>query len=151
MKNFLLFALLLCAQASDAQRVADTPKYIMPAMGENNSGADTAARIPKSPLEILWEEQTVAGANALTEKVTAGFFNTAGNAGIYAFHTIAPRGTVLKVKNLNNDRVIYVKVLGPLPLTNQFKGCSLGLSNAAKAALAARDSKVFCEISYMGY
>jgi hypothetical protein len=150
MKRLIIILLVVQSQLAWAQRSTDTPKYLLPP-GQDSLAATSAVVPPKSPLEILWEQQTVSGQNAVVEKATAGFFSTGKNAGIYAFHTVAPRGTVLKVRNLNNDRIIYVKVLGPMPVTTQFKGCNLGLSDAAKSALGARDSKTFCEISYMGY
>ena len=109
--------------------------------------------VPPS-LEQEWNEQTVEGLNAVTEKGTAGFFpisEKAPKAAIYAFHNAAARGTVMRVRNMNNDRVIYVKVLGPLPVTKMFAGCVLGLSSGAKAALGVRETKAFCEMSYAGY
>jgi hypothetical protein len=142
---FLLVLFLGCTSSSFGQHT-DTPKYVMPAFG------DTSRPVaPKSALELQWEEQTTSGASAVVEKATAGFFATGKNAGIYAFHNVASRGTILKVRNLNNDHVIFVKVLGPLPLTNPFKGCTLGLSNDAKAALGVRESKAFCEVSYLSF
>lgn len=146
MKLLILLLLLLQSQLLFAQH-SDTPKYVMPPYGDTTQ----AATQPKSPLELQWEQQTVNGQNAVVEKATVGFFATGKNAGIYAFHTAAPRGTIVKVRNMNNDHVIYVKVLGPLPNTKAFAGCSLGLSNDAKATLGVRNTKAFCEISYMGY
>ena len=119
---------------------------------------DATAKPPKyakpSTLQELWNEQTVEGLNVVIEKGTAGFFNINGNtagAGVYAFHNSAARGTVIMVRNLNNGRIIYVKVLGPLPETKQYAGCVLGLSNGAKAALGVRETKAFCEMTYAGY
>jgi hypothetical protein len=147
MKQFIALMLLLLPFLANAQH-NDTPKYLLQPFGDT---IHTAATPQKSPLEIKWEEQTLSGQNATTEKVTVGFFTTGKNAGVYAFHTIAPRGTILRVRNLNNDRIVYVKVLGPLPLTAAFKGCALGLSSDAKALLGVRDTKAFCEISYLSY
>ena len=58
---------------------------------------------------------------------------------------------VMQVRNLNNGRTIYVKILGPLPDTKQYAGCVLGLSSGAKGALGVRETKAFCEMSYAGY
>lgn len=148
LKKILLSLMLMLPLCALAQQKTDTPLYLMPAFGTDT----TRQLLPKkSALELLWEQQTVGGQNAITEKATAGFYSTGAGAGVYAFHDTAPRGSVLRVKNLNNDRVIYVKVLAPIPVTKQFKGCTLGLTNSAKAALGAHDAKIFCEISYMGY
>lgn len=147
MKKLIITLLLLAPVVAIAQHHTDTAKYVMPPFG------DTAhmAALQKSPLELKWEEQTSLGQNATIEKATAGFFTTGRNAGVYAFHATAARGTILKVRNLNNDRIVYVKVLGPLPQTTAFRGCTLGLSSDAKALLGVRDTKAFCEISYLSY
>jgi LysM repeat protein len=132
----------------------DTPKYVM-------GSIDTFSLPPVEPpvvinptLGQLWKEQTVDGANAVVEKGSVGFYTVTGHAAganIFAFSNTAPRGTVMRVRNLNNGHYIYVKVLGPLPDTKPFAGCILGLSNAAKSALGVRETKAFCELSYMGY
>lgn len=106
------------------------------------------------PLEREWNEQTVDGQNVVTEKGTVGFFNinaSVSGADVYAFHNAAARGTIMRVRNINNDRSIFVKVLGPLPETKQYAGCVLGLSDGAKAALGVQENKAFCEMSYAGY
>jgi LysM repeat protein len=128
----------------------DTPKYILPP-STDKLPADPPVPKFNPTLSDLWNEQTLNGMNATTEKVTAGFFSTGKGAAMYAFHNSAARGTILKVQNMNNGRAIYVKVLGILPSTKAFLGCSLGLSSAAKAALDVRDQKAFCEISYASY
>lgn len=154
MKRFLLALIMFLPTSLLAQIkvTGDTPKYLLPPpVIQEMPIRDSVMHIKRLPLQSEWEEQTAFGTNALTEKVTAGFFSTGKGAGIYAFHNSAARGTVLQVKNLNNDRVIYVKVLGQVPVTRAFRGCSLGLSSGAKSALAVRDLKAYCEISYLSY
>jgi len=88
------------------------------------------------------------------EKGTAAFYaitSPAAGAADYAFHNNAARGAVIRVKNINNGRVVFVKVLGPLPSTKQYAGCIIGLSDKAKALLGVHDTKAFCELSYGGY
>jgi hypothetical protein len=129
----------------------DTAEYIL--MPPEVTVATPKTDIPQA-LEQLWMEQTVDGQNVVTEKGTAGFFSINGNAvgaDLYAFHNAAARGTVLRVRNINNGRTIYVKVLGPVPETKQYAGCVLGLSDRAKAALGVQETKMFCEMSYAGY
>ncbi|MEO6831557.1 MAG: hypothetical protein ABI378_04640 [Chitinophagaceae bacterium] len=133
------------------------PKYILPASTdtiEEIVSIDTAIILQKSPLEIEWETQTDSGQNAIQEKGTAGFFPMNGHAvgaGIYAFHSTAARGTVIRVRNLNNNAVAFVKVLGPLPDSKRFSGCIIGLSDKIKTALGVQENKAFCELSYVGY
>lgn len=147
MKKLIAIILFLAPLSALAQH-NDTPKYVLPPFGDTTH---TPVVPQKSPLELKWDEQTLSGQNATVEKVSAGFFTTGKNAGVYAFHATAARGTILKVRNLNNDHVVYVKVLGPLPQTTAFKGCALGLSSDVKALLGVRDTKAFCEISYLSY
>jgi LysM repeat protein len=129
----------------------DTPKYVLPPVKDVAVLDDPPVPKLNPTLEDLWNEQTQSGASAITEKATAGFFNTGSSAAMYAFHNAAARGTIIRIRNLNNDKVIYVKVLGTLPNTKAFIGCTVGLTNAAKAALDVRDQKAFCEVSYAGY
>src|ERR1051325_459447 len=110
MRHVILIVLLLTqSQTMLAQRHTDTPKYVMRPIQDS-----VKIPAPKSALEQAWEAQTQSGTNAITENATVGFFATGKGASMYAFHSTAPRGTILKVRNLNNDQTIYVKVLGPL-------------------------------------
>jgi LysM repeat protein len=131
---------------------ADTVEVIPP---DVLSGTVSESRPAAEPtIEQLWKEQTIEGLNVIREKGTAGFFSIKGHAplaSVYAFHNTAARGTIMLVRNINNDRTVYVKVLGPLPDSKQYAGCVLGLSDGAKAALGARENKVFVEMSYAGY
>lgn len=129
----------------------DTPRYLL-------APPDTAVAVMNTevlpPLQQLWNEQTGEGQNVVEEKVTAGFFPISDKAvggAMYAFSNTIGRGMVIQVRNTNNNRSIYVKVLGTLPNTRQFAGSSLGLSSTAKAALGVRETKAFCAISYAGY
>ena len=128
-----------------------TPKYLF--QPADTTIGPSKADIPLT-LKQLWHEQTLDGQNVVTEKGSAGFFSInirSPRAAEYAFHNAAARGTVIRVRNMNNGRTIYVKVLGPLPDAKQYAGCILGLSNGAKAALGVQETKAFCELSYAGY
>ena len=130
---------------------SDAPKFIPP------PSEDTllAAAAPKvASLSQLYKEQTFDGKNVVTERGSAGFFplaSSSSGAAVYAFHNTAAKGSVMIVRNLNNGKAIYVKVLGPLPETSAFAGCIVGLSNQAKAALGVRERKAFCELTYPAY
>jgi LysM repeat protein len=143
------------------RKVNDTPKYVMlnPATTpEPPIDTDTVETAPPAPapasLEALYLEQTQNGENVVVEKGSAGFYkvttNTKGVASI-AFHNKAAKGSVIKVKNLNNGRYVFVKVLGPVPLTKQYHNCIIGLSDKVQAVLGVKDTKAFCELSYGGY
>ena len=109
---------------------------------------------PVVTLKDLFDEQTMQEQNLVWEKGTAAFFSMttqAKGASVYAFHNKASKGSVIRVKNMNNGKIVYVKVLGPMPNTKQYYNCIIGLSGSAKAALGVRDDKAFCELSYAGY
>lgn len=160
MKSIIFLSVLMvffCWRATAQIKVSDAPvpKYLISAPPDTQQmRVDTGSVAHKSALELEWDTQTDTGRIAVVEKGTAGFFPihmpTAG-AGIYAFHLSAAKGTIIRVRNLNNDSVVFVKVLGPLPDAKRYAGCVIGLSNKIKAALGARDSKAFCELSYISY
>lgn len=131
------------------------PKYVLNDTPVAARLPDTAMPMkPANPLEALFDEQTVNHKNMVQEKVSAGFYQIAGNtpgAARYAFHNAAARGSVIRVKNIANGRIVFVKILGPVPNSKQCAGCSIGLSNVMKAALGVRESKAFVELSYAGY
>ena len=145
---------------------ADTPKYVMQQqqppvrtepVQQPEEMPDTAVSEPvphPQTIDELFKEQTQDGQNVVWEKGSAAFFGLTGQAkgaAVFAFHNKAAKGAVIRVKNMNNGRIVYVKVLGPLPMTKQYYNCIIGLSNSAKAALGVRDAKAFCELSYAGY
>ncbi len=106
------------------------------------------ARIPGN-LDTAYNRQTNNGANVLTEKGSAVFFDKPGkNSTYYAFHNTSPRGSVIKVYNPSTGKTIYVKVLGTIPDTKLYSGSIIGICNFAKEALGVTDNKAWCELSY---
>lgn len=67
----------------------------------------------------------------------------------YAMHKTAPIGTVLKVRNLMNDKVAYVKVVGKLQETDNNKNTIVKVSGATAKYLEVIDPKFLVEISYV--
>ncbi len=101
--------------------------------------------------EKLFLEQNVSEEFAAIERGSSVFFKRAGKTGngiFYAFHNVAKKGTIIKVTNVGNERVIYARVIGPLPKTNQYYNSIIGISSDARAALDARDEKAWVEIKY---
>lgn len=103
-------------------------------------------------LDSLYNIQTKDGTNVLTEKGTAVFFEKAGKNNIYyAFHNTSQRNAIIKVTNPGTGKVIYAKVLGPIPDTKLYANCIIGISSGAKEALGVTDTKAWCELSYSPY
>gem|GEM_PF-1106755 len=65
----------------------------------------------------------------------------------YALHKTTPLGTVIKVRNLMNNRTTYVKVVGKLPDTEEYKSTTIKLSGAAAYALQVLDAKFLVELT----
>ena len=100
-------------------------------------------------LDTAYKSETADGANALTEKGTAVFFDKPGkNTMYYAFHNGTPRNTVVKISNPNNNKTIFAKVIGPVPDTKNFANCIIGISSAAKEDLGISENRAWVELSY---
>lgn len=142
-------------QPQVVQKRVDTPKYVLDPASVPAPDTATESQAPAVvTLQDLFKEQTLQEQNLVWEKGSAAFFamtTQAKGASVFAFHNKAAKGSVIRVKNMNNGKVVFVKVLGPLPLTKQYYNCIIGLSASAKAALGVRDERTFCELSYAGY
>lgn len=65
-----------------------------------------------------------------------------------ALHATLPIGTNVEVRNLMNNQVVYVKVVGKLPKTGLNKNLLIRLSKSAYEQLGILDSKARVEVSY---
>lgn len=103
-----------------------------------------------SAFEQLYYQQT--GGISVTEESGAAVFyplkTTAGPGVYYALHNTAIRGSILKIMNPANGRIIYAKVIGTLPKLKEYHNAIVGLSNNAISAIGARDQRTFCKIKY---
>jgi LysM repeat protein len=110
---------------------------------------DTLKPVVPGGLDTVYARQTNNGMNVLTEKGTAVFFEKTSRSNVcIAFHNTARRGTIIKVYNPGNGKVVYARVLGPIPNTKQYANSIIGISEQAKEALGVTDSKTWCELSY---
>jgi len=67
----------------------------------------------------------------------------------YALHKTAASGTILKVRNLMNDKVAYVKVVGKLPDIEENRNVLVKVSGATAKYLDVIDPKFLVEVSYV--
>lgn len=65
----------------------------------------------------------------------------------YALHKTAPMGAIVQVRNLMNDRLVYVKVIGKLPESSQTRNVIIQLSGAAAKYLNVLDDKFLVEVT----
>jgi LysM repeat protein len=68
-------------------------------------------------------------------------------AKFYAFHKTAAIGTILKVRNLMNNRIAYVKVIGKLPENVDTQSVMIKVSSATAKYLTVLDAKFQCEVT----
>lgn len=74
--------------------------------------------------------------------------NTNENLKYLALHKSAPIGTIIQVRNDNNDQKIFVRVIGKIPNTAADKSI-LKLSPKAMERLGAKSEKIPVSISYI--
>ena len=82
--------------------------------------------------------------------VAAIFKTTSGwqDGKYYCFHNTAEPGTIIKVTNNANGRIVYAKVLDAIPDIKQNSGLLLRISNSAADELGVSDNKFDCSVSY---
>jgi LysM repeat protein len=97
--------------------------------------------------------QTDNGRKTRSASGLAGAFkSTSGwdNGKFYALMNNVDRGTVVKVTNLSNNKVVFVKVLGNIADIRQNAGMVIVLSDAAATQLEVASDKFTAELSYAG-
>lgn len=84
--------------------------------------------------------------------VTAWIADVGGypvESGYFALHKTLPIGTVIKVRNLMNDRIIFAKVIGRLPNSAANEKLLLKLPDSARQSLRVLDDQAAVEVSYL--
>lgn len=66
----------------------------------------------------------------------------------FAMHKNLPIGTIVKIKNLTNNKVLYAKVIGKLPDTDENKHVILRYSLGVKKGLLLQNGKCYIQIEY---
>ena len=80
------------------------------------------------------------------ETVTAGIFKTSSgwqDAKYYLLIDKVPPGTIIRVINPTNNKVVYAKVLGEMTGIRQNEGLNIRISNAAASALDITEQDKF--------
>lgn len=88
------------------------------------------------------------GFERVYEEGVASVIQTMNTSRYLALHKTLPIGTNLEVRNLMNNQVVHVKVVGKLPNTGLNKNLLLRLSQPAYDQLGILDSKSRVEVSY---
>ena len=89
---------------------------------------------------------------ATSEKGVATWIENNGiqtaNDRFYALHSTAPIGSIVKVRNLMNNRTIYAKVIGSLSESEKQEKVLIKLSAGAAERLNVLDNRFVVEMTY---
>ena len=66
----------------------------------------------------------------------------------YCLHNSATQGSIVKITNNSNGKIIYAKVLDVIPDIKQNNGVIIRISNAAAAELGTGENQFECTLSY---
>lgn len=100
--------------------------------------------------EALYEQQTL-GTAVNEESGAATFYRLkmkAAEGVYYAMHNTALRGTIIKVSNPANGKMVYVKVIGTIPNLKEYHNSVIAISSNAASALGAADRRMFARLQY---
>lgn len=143
--------------------VQDTPKQTAEVTEVSNEPAQLAATdlSTENPLAPADKSKSFAqiyggylnGENiAMSEKGVATWIESTGiepsSDRYYALHNSAPIGSVVKVRNLMNNRTIYAKVIGTLSESEVQEKVLIKLSAGAAERLNVLDNRFVSEITY---
>ncbi|MCO5233740.1 MAG: LysM peptidoglycan-binding domain-containing protein [Chitinophagales bacterium] len=109
------------------------------------------SKSPQSQLENAFIEAKNNGLNLQSSRVTITWINTENpnmSDSYFALHKTAPVGTIIKVTNLVNKRVVFVKVIGKLPETSDNLNIGFRISSAGKKALQLNGDKAYVDAEF---
>jgi len=117
-------------------------KEVHPITSPVNSGSNNGQGYFKTSFDQQIRKTPVSK----EETVTAGIFKTASGWQDEKYYMlidgVAP-GTIIRISNPSNTRVIFAKVLGEMNGIRQNEGYTIRISNAAASALAITDTEKF--------
>lgn len=121
-------------------------------MDEEENGAVTVASFDMNMLLDLEGKykSSIAGGKVEATKGTAIWITDSSHENqyrFYAMHKSAPIGSVVMVRNLMNDRVVYAKVIGKLPNNKSNENIVVKLSAGAARYLNVLDDRFVVELS----
>ncbi|MEP1032751.1 LysM peptidoglycan-binding domain-containing protein [Ekhidna sp.] len=105
----------------------------------------SAINEPKKKIRTQIDEK---GFERVYEEGVASVIQSMKTTRYLALHRALPIGTNLEVRNLMNNQIVHVKVVGKLPNTGLNKNLLLRLSQPAYDQLGILDSKSRVEVSY---
>ena len=98
----------------------------------------------------IYKQQTASKKTNQIKGTGAPMTTTLGamETAYFAMHKTLPIGTVLKIKNLVNSKVVYAKIIGKLPDTDENKHVIVRYSLGIKKDLQLQNGKCYVQIEY---
>ncbi len=134
--------------------VINEPKVVKEPIQEVPKEKPTQTKVIPTDKQMLLKERynsEATGKSLFKESGPAIFFETDNemlSTRYYGLYSKARVGSIIKVTNLINNNVVYVKVIGSLPDTKDNFGSMIKLTDAAKKRLATTDGKIRVEVTY---
>lgn len=119
--------------------------------GNEVSKPNVAHPIEKSDsqlLKLLFDSYEVGGNTLKKEKGIANFLDQNSGNSYLALVNGVPEGEVIRVRNLMNNKVVYLKVLGAIPPKDAEKNVGLKISKAAAVELNVIEERFLAEWSW---
>ena len=107
-----------------------------------------------SQQEMLYktfQESKTSGALPVNQRVTIGWIasdNPKPSVSYICLHKTAPVGTIIRLSNLVNKKVAYVKVIGKLPETAENMNVVMRVSPSVKTDLSLGSDRAYVEEEY---
>ncbi|HXH19116.1 MAG TPA: LysM peptidoglycan-binding domain-containing protein, partial [Chitinophagales bacterium] len=145
---------LLIPQAINSKAVLKEMKAVAGAGQAAAGTADFASSgSDKRTLADLEKKYKASETTAASLEVSRGIATWLDNGdaenqkNYFALHKYAPIGTVMRVRNLMNNRVAHVKVIGKLPDNDENKSIIIKVSGATAQQLHVLDEKFLVELT----
>lgn len=135
--------------------ITEIPKQVADTQSQNNTANENpdvqASDNPsQKELSLIFKEKTVSGSIQTTKGTGAPMTTTLGAMEnvYFAMHKTLNIGTIIKIKNLVNNKIIYAKVIGKLPETDENKHVIVRYSLGVKKDLQLQNGKCYVQIEY---
>lgn len=99
-------------------------------------------------LKLLFDSYEAGGNTLKKEKGIANFLDQSSGNTYLALVNGVPEGEVIRVRNLMNNKVVYLKVLGSIPPKDAEKNIGLKISKAAAVELNVIEERFLAEWSW---
>lgn len=138
--------------------VAERPKgenVVLPTKNSNDTTKPKITSVIKEPTAIdtarynIQPEERTNFKEIIEDGLAEQISGSENNRKYLALHKTAKTGTLIRVKNEMNNQEIFVRVIGPLPNTSDYKNHVIKVSKAAYDRLGAIDPKFRVTVSYI--